>query len=77
MSKCVEPSRLIGMIKSSFNISPDESTIGQFIFRFDNGLVCNVYSTGTVLYQGKAKDEKFHSYRMTIESYIEKLNKGD
>lgn len=76
MSKCVNPEGLIRIIGSFFGQSPDESTTGQFIFRFANGLVCNVYSNGTVLYQGRAKDSTFQDYKMRIERYIEDFNKG-
>lgn len=74
MSKCINPNDLIRMIETFYNKTPDQSTIGQFIFRFDNGLICNVYSNGTVLFQGRSKDDSFQIYKTKIDGYVEDIN---
>lgn len=68
--KCLKPEMLkafLGSIEHSLNNKPN----GQSMYKFTNGLVLNVYETGSVVFQG---DHVNGELADQIRSFINSVN---
>lgn len=69
---CGDPDRLVVHIKNAYlKAVVDEPAAIQTKFKFPDGLVVNVFSNGTVNFQGKKSD-----IQGEIESQVEIINRS-
>lgn len=54
--KPAQVDKLVNLISTKFNVIAEMPTTGKFVFRIDD-VVCNIFSTGTVSFQGKPNQE--------------------
>ena len=67
--KCNDPDRLIQTLQIKFGVLAENPTIGKYVLRIDD-VICNVFSNGTVNFQGKV-NTYIHE---TIASEISHIN---
>ncbi|WP_191224586.1 hypothetical protein [Billgrantia desiderata] len=68
--KCLKPDMLkafLSSIEHTLNNKPN----GQSMYKFTNGLVLNVYETGSVVFQGDSVDGELANQ---IRAFIESVN---
>ena len=68
--KCLKPETLksfLGNLEHSLDNKPN----GQSMYKFPNGLVLNVYETGSVVFQGSETDS---TLAKQIKTFIDSVN---
>lgn len=68
--KCLKPEMLkafLGSIEHTLNNKPN----GQSMYKFANGLVLNIYETGSVVFQGEHTEGELANQ---IRAFIESVN---
>jgi len=68
--KCLKPEMLksfLGNLEHTLDNKPN----GQSMYKFSNGLVLNVYETGSVVFQGSETDGTLANQ---IKSFIDSVN---
>jgi ribonuclease HIII len=64
--KCNNPERLIEILKVKFNIKAENPTSGKYVLRIDD-VICNVFLTGTVNFQGRVNEEVLGKIKHEID----------
>jgi len=68
--KCLKPD-LLKTFLGNFEHKLDNKPNGQSMYAFTNGLVLNVYETGSVVFQGIETESKF---ARQIRDFIDSVN---
>ncbi|MDM1720132.1 hypothetical protein [Acinetobacter towneri] len=64
--KCIDIPALRNALQREYSVSPDENQMGKSIFRIQ-GVICTLFSNGSVQLQGQNNPSITHYVEMTIE----------